>query len=161
MQSYESKMIVSQSEVLALKELIFNRARQRAEALADDTKTKYTASFRDEVMDIARKSFDTNNNPFAQNQKKSTAINNVEKQESVFRFKVRVNNVGSFVFFFDNDKFAEKKQKLFDGVKALREINDNDFLKTRLLIRQVVKFHPLVVGYYDENMNTLSVLVRL
>lgn len=80
----------------------------------------------------------------------------VDSPEAAFRFKVRVNNVGTFVFFFANDQFGEKKQKLFQAVKTLRDIQDNDFLKTRLLIRHVVKFRPLVVSYYDEGINTLS-----
>lgn len=80
----------------------------------------------------------------------------VDSPEAAFRFKVRVNNVGTFVFFFANDQFGEKKQKLFQEVKTLRDIQDNDFLKTRLLIRHVVKFRPLVVAYYDEGINTLS-----
>ena len=100
MQSYESKMIVSQSEVQALKELIFNRARQRAEALANDTKTQFTTSFRDEVMDIARKSFNTNNNPFAQkiNQVQNQTNNKVEKQQTVgFKQKTSAENIKEII----------------------------------------------------------------
>lgn len=145
MQSYESKMIVSQSEVLALKELIFNRARQRAEALADDTKTKYTASFRDEVMDIARKSFDTNNNPFAQNQKKSTAINNVEKQESVgFKQKTSAENIKKIIKAKSelvNEKIANREiSGIMDdaGAEHIRTRNFTgalDFLNTQAVIK--------------------------
>ena len=68
MQNYNyNKAIVSKAETEALKEMIFKRARQRAEALAQETQKQYTSSFKDEIMDIARSSFDAPGNPFAQN----------------------------------------------------------------------------------------------
>lgn len=66
MQNYGYTGIVSKAETEALKELIFNRARQRAEAIAKSTQEEYTSSFRNEIMDIARSSFNTPGNPFAQ-----------------------------------------------------------------------------------------------
>lgn len=65
MQTYNYNGIVSGAEREALKEMIFNRVRQRSEALAKDAQNKYTSSFKEEIMDIARNSFNTPGNPFA------------------------------------------------------------------------------------------------
>ncbi|MCQ2744627.1 MAG: hypothetical protein MJ230_07555 [bacterium] len=67
MYRYDYKSTVSKNESEALKELIFNRARERAKALNNDTQENYTTSFKNELMDIARDSFNSSkNNPFAQ-----------------------------------------------------------------------------------------------
>ena len=49
---------VSNSEVNALKEMIFNRVRERSQNMSEDVQT--------DVMDIARESFVSKNNPFSQ-----------------------------------------------------------------------------------------------
>lgn len=67
MYDYNSKSLVSTTEREALKELIFKRARERAEALNKDTQEAYTTSIRNELMDIARDSFTSSGNPFAFN----------------------------------------------------------------------------------------------
>ena len=67
MYSYNRKSIVSNSEIQALKEVIFERARQRAEAMANSAQNQYTSSFKAEIMEIARNSFNSPSNPFAQN----------------------------------------------------------------------------------------------
>ena len=67
MYSYNRKSIVSNSEIQALKEVIFERARERAEAMANSAQNQYTSSFKAEIMEIARNSFNSPSNPFAQN----------------------------------------------------------------------------------------------
>lgn len=56
--SYKFDSIVSKSEANALKEMIFNRARERAKSMTDDVQ--------EDVMDVARESFVSANNPFSQ-----------------------------------------------------------------------------------------------
>ena len=56
--SYNFNSIVSKSEANALKEMIFQRVRERSESMTDD--------IQNDVMDIARESFVSKNNPFSQ-----------------------------------------------------------------------------------------------
>ena len=61
-----SNSIVNRQEAMALKEMIFKRARERAEALDNDVKNSYTDDVQNDVMDLARESFNSPRNPFAQ-----------------------------------------------------------------------------------------------
>ena len=87
--------IVSRSETEALKEMIFKRARERAEALNKDTQTQYTTAIQKDVMDIARESFTAanRNNPFAKviekTEEKQQTIE--EKKAEDIGFKQRIN----------------------------------------------------------------------
>ena len=66
MSEYNYNYIVSRSETEALKEIIFKRARERAEALNKETQDQYTSSIQKDLMEIARDSFSaTSKNPFA------------------------------------------------------------------------------------------------
>ena len=56
--NYKFDSIVPRSEANALKEMIFQRVRERSESITDDVQT--------DVMNIARESFVSNNNPFSQ-----------------------------------------------------------------------------------------------
>ena len=64
--SYELNSFVNRQEAEALKELIFKRAKERANKITDD--------FHAEIMNIARESFVSNNNPFSQ-----TSVQTAEK----------------------------------------------------------------------------------
>ena len=55
--SYKFNSIVNRNEADALKEMIFKRARERAQAMSEDVQS--------DVMDIARGSFVSDNNPFS------------------------------------------------------------------------------------------------
>lgn len=55
--SYQFNSIVNKNEAAALKEMIFNRARERAKDMTENTQS--------EVMDMARDSFISENNPFS------------------------------------------------------------------------------------------------
>jgi len=117
MSSYSYTGIVSKAETEALKELIFNRARQRAENLAKDTQEKYTSSFREDIMDIARNSFNSPGNPFAQktelvhneNQKVRENQPQVKERHNDIGFKQRTteNNIKEIIKF-RNDLSKEK-----------------------------------------------------
>lgn len=65
MNTNTSDLIVNKQEIEALKTMIFNRAKERASALASDVNQSYTGSIKNEVMDIARNSFVSNKNPFS------------------------------------------------------------------------------------------------
>ena len=68
--------IVSTSEAEALKEMIFKRARERAESFNHEVNDNYTTSMQNDVMDLARNSFVANKNPFSQ-------IKELEKKEEI------------------------------------------------------------------------------
>lgn len=72
-QSYES--IVSKAEIEALKDVIFKRARERAAALNQTVQENYTSTVQNDVMDLARNSFKSNNNPFYKKE--------IEKKEDI------------------------------------------------------------------------------
>ena len=56
--SYQFDSFVKNSEANALKEMIFNRVRERSQSISEDVQS--------DVMDSARESFVSNNNPFSQ-----------------------------------------------------------------------------------------------
>lgn len=62
--SYSS--IVDAQEISALKEMIFRRAKERAEAMTDGVNQTYTSDIKNDVMDIAHKSFVASKNPFSE-----------------------------------------------------------------------------------------------
>jgi len=64
MNNYSYKSIVSNTEAEALKEMIFKRARERAEALNEETQTSYTSAVHADIMDLARNSLIKEKNPF-------------------------------------------------------------------------------------------------
>lgn len=57
--------VVNKQEAEALKEMLFNRARERAAALSEETKESYTTNVKNDVMELARESFVANKNPFS------------------------------------------------------------------------------------------------
>ena len=65
--SYKFNSIINKNEADALKEMIFKRARERAQTLNEDVQA--------DVMDLARDSFVSDNNPF------SRIVDNSENQD--------------------------------------------------------------------------------
>lgn len=55
--SYQFNSIVNRTEAEALKEMIFNRVRERSQSISEDIQA--------DVMDVARNSFVSDNNPFS------------------------------------------------------------------------------------------------
>lgn len=78
MSTYSLNTTVSRQEAEALKEMIFKRARERAQALIEETQNSYTKSAQTDIMDMARDSFVSIKNPFSQ--KETITENNVENQ---------------------------------------------------------------------------------
>ena len=58
--------IVSNTEQEALKDMIFKRARERAQAMNEEVQNSYTGLIQNDVMDLARDSFVAQKNPFSQ-----------------------------------------------------------------------------------------------
>lgn len=75
-----NNFIVSQSEVAALKEMIFKRASERAQALTDEVQSSYTSSIQLDVMDLARDSFVSSKNPFSQKVEQEIKTSAVESE---------------------------------------------------------------------------------
>ena len=69
--SYKFDSFVNRNEAMALKEMIFKRVQERSEAMSGDVQA--------DVMDMARDSFISNNNPFAKIVEQS-AEKTLEKQ---------------------------------------------------------------------------------
>jgi hypothetical protein len=67
--------IVPPHEVDALKDMIYKRARERAQLLANEVQNSYTTSFHDEIMISARESLSSVKNPFLT----KVENNNIEK----------------------------------------------------------------------------------
>ncbi|MCQ2739597.1 MAG: hypothetical protein MJ237_05145 [bacterium] len=82
--------LIPNSEREALKELIFSRARERAENLAKNAETSYTNDIRQDIMDIARQSFVAPQNPFSLKEEKSQ--NNVSETLEVTETSESQNN---------------------------------------------------------------------
>ena len=83
--------IVSKTEAEALKDMIFKRSRERAEALNKDIENSYTNSIQNEVMDIARISFQSEKNPFSiKNEpakvEKETEVNEISAKDKILEY---------------------------------------------------------------------------
>lgn len=66
MNNYKFNSIVSNSEQDALKDMIFKRARERAQAITEEVQSDYTNSVKNDIMGLARDSFVASKNPFSQ-----------------------------------------------------------------------------------------------
>ena len=83
MTSFQYDYIVSKNEAEALKDMIFKRVRDRAEAVANDTNEKYTTSVKYDVMELAHDSFEkSSNNPFAEIAENKENSNKTEVEKS-------------------------------------------------------------------------------
>lgn len=115
MNHYESSSVVSKMEAEALKDMIFNRVKERSKALADDVNQSYMSSVQNEVMDIARNSFVANKNPFSMvAQDVKTEPVKEEMQEEVISSK---------------QKFIQKSKKQAEELKRQIYNNQNEYQK--------------------------------
>ena len=102
--SYKLDSIVGKQEADALKELIFKRVRERSKSMNEDVQ--------DDVMDLARESFVSKDNPF------SKIIEKAEQANSEIK-----------------DKTAEKREEI--GF-PLRELKSHAIEQKRILNEQAV-----------------------
>jgi hypothetical protein len=80
MSNYNLNSIVSRSEQEALKEMIFKRAQERAQALSENTNKEFTDNIHNDVMELARQSFVAPRNPFSEKVEEKTA--NIEEKNN-------------------------------------------------------------------------------
>ncbi len=102
MSSYINKSIVSNSEAAALKEMIFKRARERAESLDKEVKASYTGDVQNDVMNIARDSFVANKNPFsmiAEPEKKAEPVNETRIEEGLGFQQHKIDEIKSRIVY--------------------------------------------------------------
>jgi len=138
MQNYNyNGAIVSKAETEALKEMIFNRARQRAAALAQETQNQYTSSFKDEIMDIARSSFNTPGNPFAQ----------------------KVSEAGNK----ENNKTAKQSQIGFEQKQTDKEINQiikskNELAKEIVTQKEIARVMQRATTEFEQTKQFVGAL---
>ncbi len=111
MRSYNYDSIVSKAETEALKEMIFKRARERAESLNKETQDSYTSNVQNDIMEIAHNSFAASKNPFAP---KTT--------EEQTKHSLTNNNIG-----FSERKVNEIKEKItvYKKQKENNEVSNN------------------------------------
>ncbi len=91
MNSYKFESIVNRQEADALKEMIFKRARERADSIAKETQDTYTSAVKNDIMDLARDTFVSNKNPFSIEPIQAQP----EEQEEVGFSKRRVEEIKS------------------------------------------------------------------
>ena len=156
MQNYNySRSIVSPAEIEALREVIFERVRKRAESLAKDTQDKYTSSFKEELMDVARKSFDNPANPFMviTETEKPVESKLPEKQEEIgFKQKVTKENVKEII----KQKEDIVRQKIAQNeVASAMNIAGTDFENTQKLTG-ALQFLNAQAGIYMANKRKAS-----
>ena len=116
--SYNFNSYVNRQEAESLKEMIFNRVRERSKDISDDIQS--------DVMDLARNSFETNKtNPFAQFMQPNST-ENVDKLE----FSPPVENAKSI----EEQDNNEQHEEIGFPVKQIRE---QIFNKNKLINEQM------------------------
>ena len=113
MNNYSYKSIVSNTEADALKEMIFKRARERAEALTEETQTSYTTAVHADIMDLARNSLASDKNPFVT---ESTPMKEVFSTDSETEVENKDRNIG-----FSQRKMPEIKARIENNNSATTE----------------------------------------
>ena len=95
MSTFGFNTTVSSQEAEALKEMIFKRARERAQALNQEVQSDYTTAIQNDIMDLARDSFVATKNPFScqeENEKHETN-NNEDKAREIGFAKREVHEI--------------------------------------------------------------------
>lgn len=92
MNSYKFDSIVNRQEADALKEMIFKRARERAESMTNEVQESYTSAVKNDIMDLARDTFVSNKNPFSI---ETEPVQPVKQEEEVGFSKRRVEEIKS------------------------------------------------------------------
>lgn len=108
MSTYRLNSTVSSQEADALKEMIFKRARERAQSLNEDVQNTYTTAVQNDIMDLARDSFVSTKNPFSQQQEEVNPTQQADVVESktpeigfaqrqIKEFKTQIQNKNNIV----------------------------------------------------------------
>ncbi len=92
MNSYKFDSIVNRQEADALKEMIFKRARERAESMTKEAQESYTSAVKNDIMDLARDTFVAKKNPFSIN---TEPVESEKHEEEIGFSKRRVEEIKS------------------------------------------------------------------
>ena len=122
--SYQFDSYVNRQEAEALKDKIFKRARERANAMTSDVKA--------DVMNIARESFVSNNNPFSEVLNKTAENNQIqnvepEKTKGIMHLNDFVNAIEE-----EAEPVGFAKKNLFAGVN-----NQNKLINSQMTASQI------------------------
>ena len=115
MSNYNFNTLVSKQEQEALKEMIFKRVNERAQALNNDTNTKYTNNIKNDVMELARDSFVASKNPFS-------AIQENVKHEDTSEQKIKESR----------QKIETLKKKIYEHHEQQKSRIVNTFLENNM-----------------------------
>ncbi len=99
MSSYKFDSIVNRQEADALKEMIFKRARERAESMTKESQENYTSAVKNEIMDLARDTFVSNKNPFSLASEAKSEPAEAPKREEVGFPQRRIEEVKSQIHY--------------------------------------------------------------
>lgn len=113
MNNYSYKSIVSNTEADALKEMIFKRARERAEALTEETQSSYTTAVHADIMDLARNSLASNKNPFVT---EATPMKEFFSSDTESEVENKATNIG-----FSQRKMPEIKARIENNNRVATE----------------------------------------
>ncbi len=124
--SYNFDSFVNRKEAETLKEMIFQRTKEKAEAL--------TSNIQADVMDIARASFESSHNPFAQILKtaeKSQTVDSETKEEKIpnNQNEIKSSSLHQFV------EKPEKNQKKSSFEPTT--LNSNAAIQNKLIKEQI------------------------
>ena len=139
--------IVPNNEAEALKEMIFKRVRERAEALNDETQNSYMTSAKIDVMELAKESFEAPRNPFSMSSK-SGEVKADNEPERVKEARAHADEIRKQID--NNNKIATEKiadKEALDNMNMAREalskktsfIGALDFLNSQATISLVNK----------------------
>ena len=99
MNTFSTHSTVNRQEAEALKEMIFNRVRARAEAMSQEIQTTYTDNFQTEIMELAKASVSGAKNPFSSNTPQDTVETVVTKEpEEITLEKPKTKNYNDLGF---------------------------------------------------------------
>ena len=125
--NYQLNSYVNRQEAEALKEMIFKRARERANAMTGDVQA--------DVMNIARESFVSKNNPFSQiiNQTAETPAKQ-ETQENAKQEETAASKLHEFINSVEenSEKVGFTQKNLFAGIDG-----QNRLIKEQMTASQI------------------------
>ena len=125
--NYQLNSYVNRQEAEALKEIIFKRAKERANAMTSDVQA--------DIMNIARDSFVSNKNPFAQFLAPAEELTSaVREQEKVVKSEEKTSVLHEYT-----DAMEEAAQEVGFPIKDLFSgaVNQNKMIKEQAIAAQV------------------------
>lgn len=114
MHTFNTPATVNRQEAEALKEMIFNRVKARAEAMNQEVHESYVDNVQTELMDLARVSLASNKNPFSdtKSSKSQETKSIVDESEKVTVEKTETTQFGGLGFNQDHPSYLSSQIKL-------------------------------------------------